>query len=76
MAKSCKEGAAAKQRRSGLEGHRFETRHLQGLFTASPPLSHPPSLVICLHKNQFITQMYWLTVHLFYKQEMAHEIIK
>ena len=36
--KSCKEGTAANQRRSGSEGHRHETRCQQGLFAVESPL--------------------------------------
>ena len=32
MAKSCKEGTAAKRRKFGSEGHRFETQCQQGLL--------------------------------------------
>ena len=43
MAKSCKEGTAAKQRRSGSEGCKFKTQCQQGLFTAESPLIYPSS---------------------------------
>ena len=36
--KTCKEGTATNQRRSGSEGHRFETLWEQGLFTMESPL--------------------------------------
>ena len=49
MAKSCKEGVAANQRKSGLEGQRFETWGQQGLFAAESPLKCTLPLVICIH---------------------------
>ena len=49
MAKSSKEGMAANQRKSGSEGHRFETRCQQGLFAVDSPLKSTVPLVICIH---------------------------
>ena len=39
LAKSCKEGTAANQRRSGLEGHRLETHCQQGYSVKMYPSS-------------------------------------
>ena len=67
MAKYCNEGAAAKQRRSGLEGRRLETRCQQVLLTAKSLLKSTHLLVICTTiQYQFMCEMYWLTVHLIY----------
>ena len=49
MAKSCKEGTAANRRRSGSEGHKFETQCQQGLFTEESPLKSTLHLVISIH---------------------------
>ena len=38
MAKSSKEGTAANRKRSGSEGHRFETQCYQGLITMESTL--------------------------------------
>ena len=51
MAKSCKEGLAAKQRRSGSEGHRFQLWCQQVLFTVESLLKSTLPLVICLNNN-------------------------
>ena len=48
MAKSCEEGIAANQRRSGSEGHKFGTWFQQGLFTEESPLKATLPLVICI----------------------------
>ena len=49
MATSCKEGTAAKQRRSGSKGCIFKTRFQQWIFTAESPLKSTLPLVICDH---------------------------
>ena len=46
MAKSSKEGKAANRRRSGSEGHRFETHCQQGLFAVESLLKSTLPLVI------------------------------
>ena len=57
-AKSCKEGTAANQRRSGSEGHRFETRYLQRLFTVESPLISTLPIVKCVHNiNSYMRLM-------------------
>ena len=65
MAKSSEEGAAANQRRSGLEGHRFKIWYQQGLFTAESPLKSILPLGICLHKsNSCVRCIGWLYIWL------------
>ena len=52
------ESMAANRRRSGSEGHRFETRCLQGLFAVESLLKMYPSS--CELYSQ-MCEMYWLT---------------
>ena len=49
MAKSCTEGTATNQRRSGWEGHGFETQRQQRLFTVESLLKSTFTLMICIH---------------------------
>ena len=49
MATSCKEGKAAKQRRSGSKGSILKTRFQQWIFTAESPLKSALPLVIRDH---------------------------
>ena len=64
MAKSCKEGMAANQRRSGSEGHRFESRSQQGHFAVESPLKCTLPLVICIHNNNsFVRRNDWLYIY-------------
>ena len=55
MAKSCKEGMAAKQRRSGSEGHRFKIWCQQELITAESLLKSTIPLVICVHNINYVS---------------------
>ena len=64
------EGTAANRRRSGLEGHRIETRCQQGLFSGESLLKCTLPLVILYTQYQFMCEMYWLTVQLLYTLEM------
>ena len=56
-----KAGAVAHQRRSGSEGHRFETWCQQGFFTAESPIRSTLPLLIT-SQNQFMRDM--LNAHL------------
>ena len=51
VAKSCKEGTATKQRRSGSKGCRFKTWCQEVLFIVKSALKSTLPLVICLHNN-------------------------
>ena len=64
MAKSC---MATNQRRSGSEGHRFETRCQQGLFfhCGISGKIYPSSCDLYTH-YQFMCETYWLNVHLLF----------
>ena len=63
MAKSCKEGAAAKLRTW------VEYRRRQGTFTVESPLISPSSYDLYT-QFKFMCEMYCLTVHLLYMWEM------
>ena len=63
MAKSCEEGTAANQRRSGSEGHRFITRCQQGFSKAKSPLKSALLLLICEYNiNYYARCIGWLHI--------------
>ena len=52
--KMAKSGLAAKQRLSGSEGHRFETRRQQELFSSESLFKSTQTHVICVTEYQFM----------------------
>ena len=63
VAKSCKEGTATKQRRSGSKGCKFKIWCQEVLFTVESLLKSTLPLVICLHNNNsWVRCIGWLCI--------------
>ena len=62
MAEYCKKGTAANWRISGLEGHRFETRCQQGLFTVESPIKFYPSSCVWIYHINLMRCTGWLYI--------------